>query len=191
MSADLGATGRWVDGELASNVQLGAGTLVKGDFAFKRFHSTKAVGLVIGEHCTMDGVQFAVGSEATVSIGDYSYFTNAVLLAELELRIGSYVMIGWNTTLADSDFHPIAPAQRLEDAIACSPLADRPRPPVVRRPVIIEDDVWIGPSATILKGVTVGEGAIVQPGSVLTEDVAPEAVVMGNPARVVGTAARW
>ena len=102
----------------------------------------------------MDGVHFAVGEEGRVEIGDYCYFTNAVLLCELELRIGSYVVIGWNATIADTDFHPIAPAERIADAIACSPLAARAGRgrQIARRPVVIEDDVWIGPNATILKG---------------------------------------
>ena len=114
----------------------------------------------------MDGVHFDLGENGRVTIGDYCYFTNVVLLCELEVRIGNYVVIGWNTTLADSDFHPIAPAQRVADAIACSPLGKgRPRPPVASKAIIIEDDVWIGPNATILKGVRIGAGAWIEPGT--------------------------
>ena len=105
---------------------------------------------------------------------------------ELEVCIGSYVVIGWNATIVDSDFHPIDPAQRVADALACSPLGHgRPRPAVARRPVVIDDDVWIGPNATILKGVHIGAGAFLEPGSVVTADVAAGARVMGNPARLV------
>jgi acetyltransferase-like isoleucine patch superfamily enzyme len=135
----------------------------------------------------MDGVHFALGAEARVRIGDYCYFTNAVLLCELELRIGSYIVIGWNATITDTDFHPIAPAERIADAVACSPLGnDRPRPPIVRQAVVIEDDVWIGPNATILKGVRIGAGAFVEAGALVTRDVPAKARVLGNPARVVG-----
>jgi hypothetical protein len=45
-----------------------------------------------------------------------------VLLCELEVHIGNYVVIGWNASVADTDFHPIAPAERIADAVACSPL---------------------------------------------------------------------
>jgi maltose O-acetyltransferase len=51
-------------------------------------------------------------------------------------------------------------------------------------PVIIEDDVWIGFNATILKGVTIGKGAVIQPGSVVLKDVPAGAVVSGNPAQI-------
>jgi hypothetical protein len=108
---------------LPANVRVGEGTVITGDHAFKRFLSRSSPGLTIGAHCTMDGTHFAVGEGGRIQIGDYCYFTNAVLLCELELRIGSYVVIGWNATIADSDFHPIAPADRIADAVACSPLA--------------------------------------------------------------------
>lgn len=52
-------------------------------------------------------------------------------------------------------------------------------------PVIIKDNAWIGMSAIILKGVTVGEGAIVAAGSVVTKDVPPHTIVAGVPARVI------
>src|SRR4051794_25386727 len=101
--------GRWTDGELPSNVRIGANSVITCDHAFKRFRSRVDAALTIGTDCTMDGVHFALGEEAQVVIGDYCYFTNAILLCELELRIGSYVMIGWNATIADCDFHPADP----------------------------------------------------------------------------------
>jgi len=178
---------RWAAGELPGNVRLGAGTVLTGDHAFKRFRSRREQALVIGTGCTMEGVHFALGENAQVTIGNYCYFTNAVLLCELELRIGNYVVIGWNASLADTDFHPIAPAERIADAIACSPLgAGRPRPPIPRRPVIIEDDVWVGPNATILKGVRIGAGALIEAGALVTRDVPARKRVLGNPAQIVG-----
>ena len=182
------APGRWTEGAAPQNVRLGAGTLVTDSLAFKRFHSRVPLALTIGAHCTMDGVHFDVGEAGQVEIGDYCYFTNAVLLCELQLRIGSYVVIGWNATIADTDFHPIAPAERIADAISQSPLGKgRPRPPIARSPVIIEDDVWIGPNATILKGVRIGKGAFVEAGAMVTRDVAPGTRVLGNPAQVVSS----
>lgn len=182
--------GRWTEGALPPNVRLGINTLVTDHLAFKRFHSKLPDALVIGAHCTMDGVHFDLGEQGRMVVGDYCYFTNAVLLCELEVRIGNYVAIGWNTTIADTDFHPLAPAERVADAIACSPLGKgRPRPPIAKRPVIIEDDVWIGPNATILKGVRIGAGAWIEAGSLVTRDVPPGSRVMGNPAQIIGQVA--
>jgi acetyltransferase-like isoleucine patch superfamily enzyme len=180
--------GRWLDGKLPNNVILGANTVGRGDLAFKRFHSQEKPAVVVGQHCTLDGVHFALGQNACAQIGDYCCFSNAVLLCELELRIGNYVIIGWNATIADTDFHPVSPAQRIADAVACSPLGkDRNRPVIAPQPVIIEDDVWIGPSATILKGVRIGAGSFIEPGALVTRDIPPRSRVAGNPAQIIAT----
>jgi acetyltransferase-like isoleucine patch superfamily enzyme len=189
MSEPSPITSGWTHGELPANVRIGANTLITADYAFKRFRSKQPDALRIGSHATMDGVHFAVGEGGKISIGDYCYFTNAVLLCELELRIGNYVVIGWNATIADTDFHPLAPAERIADAMACSPLnRGRPRPEIAKKPVVIEDDVWIGPNATILKGVRIGAGAWIEAGSLVTRDVPPGSRVLGNPAQIVGEA---
>ena len=178
----------WTHGALPDNVQAGLGTVISGEVAFKRLRSRHTPALAIGAQCTMDGVQFAVGEQGRIEIGDYCYFTNAVLLCELAVQIGSYVVIGWNTTIADTDFHPLAPALRIADAVACSPLGkDRVRPPIPQRAVVIEDDVWIGPNATILKGVRIGAGSFIEPGALVTRSVPARSRVSGNPAEVVGT----
>lgn len=177
----------WLQGELPANVIIGANSLVTGELAFKRFHSKLANALTLGAHCTMDGVHFDLGANGKMTIGDYCYFTNTVLLCELEICVGNYVVIGWNTTVTDTDFHPLGPAERVADAIACSPLGKgRPRPEVLKKPVLIEDNVWIGPNATILKGVRIGSGAFIEAGSLVTRDVPARARVLGNPAQVIG-----
>lgn len=183
--------GYWTDGDLPANVTLGVDSIISGQQAFKRFRSRRQPALVVGTHSTLDGLHFAVGEDGVVSIGDYCCLSNVVLLCEQAVRIGHYVVIGWNTTLADTDFHPLDPALRVADAVACSPLsAGHARPPVGADPITIEDDVYIGPACAILKGVRVGTGAFIEPGSIVTRDVPPFARVMGNPAAVVGDTRR-
>jgi acetyltransferase-like isoleucine patch superfamily enzyme len=173
------------DGVLPPNVRLGENTLITGGRCFLPFRATHPSALLIGANGTFEGVSFAVGKSGTLRIGDYCHFCGCILLCEMELTIGSFVSIGWNAAIADSDFHPIEPALRIEDAIACSNIGNgRPRPPVLRKPVIIEDDVWIGPNATILKGVRIGAGSWIEPGSMVTRDVPAGSRVMGNPARI-------
>jgi acetyltransferase-like isoleucine patch superfamily enzyme len=172
---------------LPPNVVVGSNTVIHGKLSFKRFHSKQQPGLVIGSNCTMEGVQFNVGEKARMAIGDYCYFTNSVLLCEKEVRIGNYVVLGWNSTIMDTDFHPFAPAQRIADAVALSPLGKgKSRPRVEKQKVEIEDNVWIGPMAAVFKGVRIGSGAFIEPGSVVTHNVPPKAHVMGNPAKIIG-----
>ena len=180
--------GRWMHGELPKNVQAGVGTVITGEGIFRRFFSQRQPAAVIGEHCTLEGVQFAIGRNGQLTIGNYCYFSHAVLLCEESLRIGNYVMLSWNVTIADTDFHPVAPAERILDAIACSPLGQgRARPAIPRLPVIIDDDVWVGPCVTILKGVHIGAGAFIEAGSLVTRDVPARARILGNPAQIIGT----
>ena len=174
----------WDHGPLPVGVCAGQNTRIHGSAAFRRFRGQSAQALVIGANATMDGVQFSVGPGGRIRIGDYCCFTAAVLMCELSISIGNYVLIGWNTVIADSDFHPLAPAQRIADAVACSPAGSgQVRPLVESVAVIIEDDVWIGPNATIFKGVHVGRGAWIGPGSVVTRDIPADTRVAGNPAR--------
>jgi acetyltransferase-like isoleucine patch superfamily enzyme len=58
--------------------------------------------------------------------------------------------------------------------------------PTVERPIVVEDDVWLGASAIVLGGVTVGHGSVVGAGAVVTEDLPPYSIARGVPARVVG-----
>lgn len=169
------------------NVRVGAGSLVLGGGIYRRFFSERDPAIVIGEHCHLEGVQLALGKRATLRVGNHCYAANMIVLAEDEIRIGDRVFIGWNVALADTDFHPLDPATRLLDAIAISPLgAGRQRPPIATAPVIIEDDVYIGPNSVILKGVTIGAGSFIEPGSVVTRDVPARSRVLGNPAQVIG-----
>ena len=177
----------WLHGDAPANVVFGVGTRLTGDQAFRRFYGEHDRALVIGSDCLMDGVQFAIGVDGRIVIGDNCYFTNAVLLAEQEVRFGNRVVIGWNAAIADTDFHPLPPDLRWVDAEACSPTSNPPpRPRIDCRPIIVDDDAWIGPNAVLLKGVCIGAGAFIEPGSVVTSDVPPRTRVMGNPARVIG-----
>jgi acetyltransferase-like isoleucine patch superfamily enzyme len=169
------------------NVCVGPDTVITGEHVFKRFRSQVDPALIIGARSVMDGVFFnLVGKEASVEIGDDCHFCDVFLICEMRLKIGDRVEIGWHATIVDSDFHPVDPAEREKDIIALSPLGNgAPRRSVVHRPVTIENDVWIGPNATILKGVTLRKGAFIAPGAVVTRDVPSGARVLGNPARLL------
>src|SRR3954469_17024352 len=96
-------------------VKVGPGTIITGPSPFRRFQSTHLDVLVIGRDCTLDHCQFSIGKSGRISIGDNCYLTSVILMCEKQIRIGSRVMIGWNSALADSDFHPIDPALRIQD----------------------------------------------------------------------------
>jgi acetyltransferase-like isoleucine patch superfamily enzyme len=101
---------------------------------------------------------------------------NVTFVVNKEVVIEEDVNVASGVRFMDSDAHPRDTADRI---------ADLPPKPEEVKPIRICRRAWIGQNAFILKGVTVGEGAIVGVNSVVVTDVPPYSVVMGNPARVV------
>lgn len=114
---------------------------------------------------------------ALIQVGEDCGATGAVLVADERIEVGDRVLLGANVLITDTDFHPLDPAVRRQ-----APQEG------AHAPVVIEDDVFVGTQAVILKGVHIGRGAVVGAGAVVTRAVPAGAIVAGNPARVVGQA---
>lgn len=113
--------------------------------------------------------------DSEIHVGNEFGMTGGAICAVTKIEIGDRVVVGANSVIMDTDFHPSSPEQRKNE------------PNVGRSaPITIEDDVFIGASCYILRGVRLGAGCVVGTGSVVLQDVAPGAVVFGNPARQVG-----
>ncbi len=178
--------GDWYNGTIPLNIETGENTVIDSSFCFKHFFSTLRVGLSVGNNVTLWRPALSTEENGLIEIGDDCYITNASLVCSEKISIGNRVFIAGGVTIADSDFHPLNPAARLADTIALSPVGNaQHRPPIKSKPVVIEDDVWIGFNATILKGVRVGAGSVIHPGAVVIENVAPGVTVAGNPAKQV------
>jgi acetyltransferase-like isoleucine patch superfamily enzyme len=179
-------TGAWDHSSLPVNVRMGKDCYLERRDAFGRFRSKRELGLVVGDRVRiMTWTTFNVEPEGRMSIGDDTQLVGPVFMCAEEIRVGARCVLSYNVTIADCDFHPLDVAARRQDAIANAPFGDRSgRPPLLTRPVIIEDDVWIGIGAIILKGVRIGKGATVAAGAVVSHDVPAGATVQGNPALV-------
>lgn len=117
---------------------------------------------------------YGADDRARIIIGDHSYIGDRTEIhAGSLVEIGSGCDISWDCNILDRDYHKLNSGT---EAI---------------KPVKICDNVWIGCGATILKGVTIGEGAVVAAGSVVTKDVPPHALAGGNPARVIKENVTW
>jgi len=175
----------WCDFPIPVNMEVGSNTVIDSSSCFKKFFSKKPIGIKIGSNVTIESSDLATEPDAFIEIGDYSYIAFASIVANLRISIGKYVYLGFGVTIVDTDFHPVDPAERMRDTIAISTVGDRSkRPGFVSLPINIEDDVWIGHGSTILKGVTIGQGSVIQPGSVVLKSVPAFSIVSGNPARV-------
>ena len=115
-----------------------------------------------------------IGPDASLSIGHRSGLSHATIVCLGKVEIGRDVLIGGGVRIFDSDFHALPSAAASGRQIATLP-------------VTIEDNAFIGAHATILKGVTIGRGAVVGAASVVTANVPPYEVWAGNPARRIST----
>jgi acetyltransferase-like isoleucine patch superfamily enzyme len=136
--------------------------------------------LIVGDDVLIDGkcnITFAstISERPSLRIGDRTVIGHgSALVVARSITIGADCLIAGGCWMFDSPGHPSDPEERRAHK--------RPAPEDVR-PVVVEDNVWIGSDAVITPGVRVGEGSIVAAKSVVLNDVPPFTVVMGNPAR--------
>lgn len=136
----------------------GPGTVVFGD------------DVSIGAHAT----PYTHSPDARIVIGDRSFVNGTRFGCAQEITVGADALLG-DARITDTDHHPLSRRRSTDWTL---------KPKV--EPVRIEDNVWVGGGAAVLKGVTVGRDSVVAFASVVTKDVPPGRVVGGNPARDLG-----
>jgi acetyltransferase-like isoleucine patch superfamily enzyme len=144
--------------------------------------------VTIGARTLFMGEVIIVRPDARVRIGEWCFVGPQARIWSLQsIEIGDRVFVSHGVHIFDNNSHSLSAAER-HARFRELRMEGRYLLPedVTANSVKIEDDVWIGFNAAILKGVTVGRGAVVAAGCVVTKDVAPYTIVAGNPARVVG-----
>jgi len=153
-----------------SRVVVGRGLCVEGKLTI-RGPGTVVFGddVTVGAHAT----PFTHSPEARIVIGDRSFVNGTRFGCEQEISIGADALLG-DARISDTDHHPLS-RRRSTHAL-----------PHKVEPVRIEDNVWVGAGAAILKGVTIGRDSVIAFGSVVTHDVPAGRIAGGNPARDLG-----
>jgi acetyltransferase-like isoleucine patch superfamily enzyme len=120
--------------------------------------------LLLGQHVQLGGIRntkVSIGKGTVINEGCFLYTTGGLIIGEnVSISAGAWMVTGTHD-MNDPQF------------------------PDDYQPIVIEDHAWIGVRAILLAGITIGEGAVVMAGAVVTRDVPPYAVVGGVPARVV------
>jgi acetyltransferase-like isoleucine patch superfamily enzyme len=152
-------------------------------------HNTqnKRKNIVIGENTHIRGTLLLFKYGGEIHIGDNCYVGDGTRIWSGEsIHIGNNVLISHNVSIVDTQAHEINYIERAEryiELIKNGPWNDKGS--IKTAPIIIEDYAWISFNTVILKGVTIGKGAIIGAGSVVTKDVPPFTLYAGNPAKFI------
>lgn len=167
-------------------VRLDPTTVLHETAALKNL-SRKEDAFVLGANTHIRGELLTFWNGGTIQMGDNCYLgEGSRIWSQASIQIGDDVLISHLVDIHDTDGHPLAAEDRVLDGRAILQGRGYLTPTkTASAPIVIEDKVWIGFKASILKGVRIGEGAIIAAGAVVTRDVPPYAVVAGNPAAII------
>lgn len=161
---------------LGENVQLNGELYLHGRGEYK-IGSNVVINSGPEENPTVGSVYTHLNARkgGKIVIGNHVGISNVSITAKECVQIDEYAAIGAGTILMDTDFHPVSYEQRMENPSngACSPIH-------------IKRGAFIGANALILKGVTIGEYAVVGAGAVVTKSIPDGEIWAGNPARRIG-----
>lgn len=150
--------------------------------------------LEIGEYSHIFSNFNLLRPDAVITIGKRCQLGASNFIAAESIIVGDDVLMAWGVTVFDNDAHGYNPAERRKDIKIvydqCMTKNDgilllKNWNAVKKKEIIIKNNAWIGFNSSILKGVTIGENAIVAACSVVTKDVPDNAVVAGNPAKII------
>ncbi|TWI93813.1 galactoside O-acetyltransferase [Mucilaginibacter frigoritolerans] len=149
--------------------------------------------LNVGDDSILDCKVLFESDTGEVIVGNRVYIGSSNIICKSRIEFGDNVFVAWGSYFYDHDSHSIDYrerendiSQQLEDYRAGRFFIENKNWSVVNtKPIVIGANAWIGMNCHILKGVTVGEGAIIGAGSVVTRDIPAWTIAGGNPAKVI------
>lgn len=178
----------WYPKAIPENLETGEMVYLDSMYSFACFNSNQPKGFELGfASGNYLHSHFLVGETGTVRIGNYVILEATNVLANAKVIIGDHCMFSWGSYITDTWLNettfPLKERKQILEKLAGSEnrYLELPDP----KPVIIEDNVWVGFDAVIMPGVRLGKGCVVGCKTVIWEDVPPYAVIVGEPARIV------
>ena len=177
----------WHPGPLPRNIELGEMSYPDTAYSFTTFFSKKPVGLKLGYASGNYGhSSFTTGENGEIEIGKFVVLQGTNIVSNLSVTIKDHCMVSWGSVITDSWFtKEISQEQRRAMLVKAAHSDNRHIEFIDPKPVIIEENVWVGFGAIILSGVTIGRGAVIGCKTIVCEDIPPYAVVVGSPSRII------
>ena len=174
---------KWFDCDFESYIGHGFSMDVRHPVQGKKY-------LKIGKNSIIHGRFVFERETGMIQIGDRVHIGTSTLISANKIEIGDDVTIAWGCTIYDHNSHSVFWNERKNDTLQeyrdlkqfGDPIKNKNWDIVKSKPIRICNKAWIGMNVIILKGVTIGEGAVVAAGSVVTKDVPAWTLVGGNPA---------
>ncbi len=142
--------------------------------------------IIIGKNSHIRGEILVYPYRGKIRIGDDCYIGEGTRIwSEMGISIGNRVLIAHNVDIHDCNDHPLEKRERHNHFLSIIKEGHSEDFDLNGREICIKDDVWIGFGACIMKGVTIGEGAVIAAHAVVTKDVPADVVVCGNPAYII------
>lgn len=164
----------------SNNIDVGKNSIV----SWHIISAKKSNKVIIGENSIFRARVIFEEDNGVLSVGHRSYIGKSKLICKSSIDIGDDVIMSWGVTIVDHDSHSLNWPERENDIINwINGVKDWSN--VSCAPVKIENKAWVGFGVSILKGVTVEEGAVIAAGSVVTKDVPAFSLVAGNPAKII------
>lgn len=148
----------------------------------------------IGKECLISSSFVFESPSGFIGIGDNVHIGGSMMICRSGISIGDDVTMAWGITIYDHNSHSVNWEERKNDNRQCyadyknhngNNVVNKDWSNVVSKPIVIGPKVWVGFNVTILKGVTIGEGAVIGACSVVVKDIEPWTVVAGNPAVMI------
>jgi len=150
--------------------------------AFNKFNFKKGCTVSIGDNSVMEASAYFDRENSHIIIGNRTFVGGSKFICAEKIEIGDDVLMSWSCTIVDHDSHSLNFSERKDDVLDWL-TGKKNWDNVTTKPVKIHNKVWIGFEVRILKGVTIGEGACIAAGSLVTKDVPPYTLVGGVPAK--------
>lgn len=176
----------------SKNIQMGDSKLGQS-FSVSFDVPREGISLRIGNRCLLRNQFVFDAPGGSITVGDGVFINSgSMIISRSSIEIGDGVMMAWGCVVFDHDSHSLSYLDRIEDQdlmlrdfASESSVARKNWDAVRTAPIRIGNYAWLGFDAVVLKGVTIGEGAIIGARSVVTKDVPPWTVAAGNPARII------
>lgn len=162
---------------ILKNIALGKKNIFYG---FTYFYRKSQSNIIIGDNCEFRSIQISnliginrkctvstLTKEASIIIGNNCGFSGTVIGAFSKIELGDNIRCGANTLITDSNWH-------FND-----PRSGKPKP------IMIQDNVWLGVNSIVLKGVTIGKNSVIGANSVVVNDIPDNVVASGNPCKII------